>query len=209
MGGESQRIEALLFDLGGVVFRVDFANAFSRWAHYSGSPPEIIQARFSFDSHYERHERAEISARDYFESLRESLRIDLSDDQLEEGWNAIFEEEFPGMAKLLRRLRARVPIYVFSNSNHTHRKLWQAKYASTIDLFEEIFVSCDIGLRKPEAAAFRHVADAMGTDPERILFFDDSEENVRGARRIGIPAVHVRGFTDVPDSVAEFLDGPD
>ena len=64
-----------------------------------------------------------------------------------------------------------------------------------------MFLSSAIGLRKPEATAFDHVVKAIGVPCERIVFFDDLAENIEGARKRGLTAVHVRS----PDDVAEAL----
>ena len=42
-----------------------------------------------------------------------------------------------------------------------------------------------MGLRKPEAEAFAAIANDVGVPLERILFFDDTEQNVAGARAVG------------------------
>lgn len=198
--------EVLLFDLGGVVFGIDFESAFSRWADYAGIPVESIVARYRVDAWYERHERGEIRAEEYFDALRNSLGIEISDEEFASGWNAIFEAEFAGAFELFERLRSRIPIYAFSNSNAMHQRHWERKYAKTLDLFHGVFVSCDLGLRKPDAAAFRHVSESIGVKPENILFFDDTLENVDGARGIGMSALRVREFADIRDGVKEFLE---
>ncbi len=195
-----------MFDLGGVVFGIDFGSAFSHWATHAGVPVETIRSRYCVDEWYERHERGEIGAAEYFDALRGTLRIGISDEQFAAGWNAIFEQESAGVFELLQSLGARVPIYAFSNSNAMHQEFWERKYEGTLGLFREVFVSCDLGLRKPEAAAFQHVTASIGTRPENILFFDDSSENVDGARDIGMSAIQVRSITDIRTNVTEFLE---
>jgi len=195
-----------LFDLGGVVFGIDFENAFSHWAAQAGVPAEIIESRYRIDAWYEQHERGEIEAAEYFDALRETLDITISDEQFAAGWNAIFETEFAGAFELIRSLSTRIPVYAFSNSNAMHQKCWERKYAKTLGLFRQVFVSCDLGLRKPEAAAYRHVTAAIGSEPENVLFFDDTRENVDGAREIGMSAVQVRSFADIRSNVTEFLE---
>ena len=197
--------EALLFDLGGVVFEIDFEHAFEYWAAHAGVPVETLRPFYGIDPWYERHERGEIDGAEYFDALRDTLGITLSDEHFTAGWNAIFLREFPGISDLLEDLGNRIPIYAFSNSNVTHQRYWERKYAKTLGLFREVFVSCEIGLRKPESAAFRRVTSAMGVEPEAVLFFDDTHENVDGAREFGMAAIHVRSFDDVRESVAEFI----
>jgi HAD superfamily hydrolase (TIGR01509 family) len=198
--------EALLFDLGGVVFQIDFDKAFAHWAAHADVSVQSIKSRYRSDQWYERHERGEISAAQYFDALRDTLGIEISDEQFAAGWNAIFEAELAGVVELLQSLGARIPLYAFSNSNVMHQKFWEKKYAKTLGLFRDVFVSCDLGLRKPEAVAFRHVAARIGAEPRRVLFFDDTRENIDGARDIGMSAVHVRGVADIRAKVAGFLE---
>jgi putative hydrolase of the HAD superfamily len=195
------KIDALLFDLGGVVIEIDFGRAFARWAG-AGGQVDAIRSRFSFDLAYERHERGEIGASEYFASLRASLGTDLSDAELAEGWNAIYLDEVPGIRALLQALEARLPLYAFTNSNPTHQACWEPRYADTLKSFRRIFVSCEMGLRKPEPQAFAAIAAAIDVPLERILFFDDTRANVEGARAVGMPAVHVRSLDDVAKAIA-------
>ncbi len=67
------------------------------------------------------------------------------------------------------------------------------------------FTSWELGLRKPERAAFERVAREIGVPMERILFFDDTESNVEGARRAGLAAVHVRSPVDVERALRPWL----
>ncbi len=195
-----------MFDLGGVVFGIDFESACLHWATHAGVPAETIRSRFRVDEWYERHERGEIGAAEYFDALRDTLGITISDEQFAAGWNAIFEEESAEVFELFQSLGARIPIYAFSNSNAIHQEFWERKYAKTLALFREVFVSCDLGLRKPEAAAFRQVTARIGAEPEKVLFFDDTRENVDGARNIGMPGIQVRSIIDIRTNVTEFLE---
>jgi putative hydrolase of the HAD superfamily len=201
----TSRIRALLFDLGGVIVELDWDRAFRHWARHAGADPAALRARFSFDPPYERHERGEIDATAYYRSLRDSLGIDVPHEVLDFGWKAIFADTVPETVDILQRLHGRVPLYAFSNTNPAHFEAWSTRYAEALRPFERIFTSCDIGARKPERAAFEHVAREIGLPLEAILFFDDTEENVRGAEAIGMPAVHVRSSADVRRAVAPWL----
>jgi len=198
-------IHALLFDLGGVIVDIDFGRVFAIWSGHSGVPAAVIRSRFSFDASYRAHERGEISASAYFDSLRAALGIRISDAQFRAGWDAIFVGEVPGIAALLGRAKRRFPLYAFSNSNAHHHVYWARKFADTLSNFEQVFVSCELGLRKPEPAAFEWVASAIGTAYENILFFDDTDENVRGARVLGMQAVHVRALADIENALGKLL----
>lgn len=50
------------------------------------------------------------------------------------------------------------------------------------------FVSCKTGLRKPEAAAYRHAVMALGVAPRDATFIDDRDDNCAAARACGLAA---------------------
>jgi FMN phosphatase YigB (HAD superfamily) len=193
--------DALLFDLGRVVIDIDFDKALACWAGHAGCEPAQLVGRFARDEIYQRHETGSIDDAEFFASLRTSLGIDLSDAQFLEGWNAIFAGEMPGIGSLLMRAGTRVPLYAFSNTNNAHVEHFSHVYADVLGHFREIFLSSAIGLRKPDAAAYDHVVQAIGVPAERIVFFDDLAENIHGARARGLTAVHVTS----PDDVAQAL----
>jgi HAD superfamily hydrolase (TIGR01509 family) len=196
--------DALLFDLGRVVLDIDFNKTLVCWAGHAGCDVAHLVGRLSSSRHeiYRRHEKGEISDAEFFAGLRTSLGVKLSDAQFLEGWNALFTGEIPGMAPLLARAARRLPLYAFSNTNRPHVEHFSQAYADVLGHFREIFLSSSIGLRKPDAAAFDHVVEAIGIPAARILFFDDLIENIEGARARGLTAIHVTKPEDVGDALA-------
>jgi glucose-1-phosphatase len=194
--------DALLFDLGRVVLDIDFNKTLLCWAGHAGCDVAHLVGRFSSrDEIYRRHEKGEISDAEFFANLRALLGVELSDAQFLEGWNALFAGEIPGIAPLLARAARQLPLYAFSNTNRPHVEHFSQAYAGVLGHFRQIFLSSSIGLRKPDAAAFDHVVEAIGIPAARILFFDDLVENIEGARARGLTAVQVTS----PDDVAEAL----
>jgi FMN phosphatase YigB (HAD superfamily) len=198
-------VDAFLLDFGNVVVEIDFGRVVAHWARSAGVAAEGLRARFSHDEHYRRHERDEIPAAEYFASLRASLGVELDDLQLEDGWNAVFVREIPEVVSLLPRLARRVPLYVFSNTNRAHHRHFAERYAHALSAFRGVFVSHELGARKPDPEAFRSVASAIGVPPGRILFFDDLAENVAGARAAGMPGVVVSSPNDFVRAVQPWL----
>jgi len=198
-------IRALLFDLGGVIVDIDFNRVFAIWSEHSGVPAAVIRSRFSFDESYRAHERGEIAAGAFFDSLRTALGIRISDAQFRAGWNAIFGGEIAGIRGLLEQAKQLVPLYAFSNSNAEHYAYWAREYAATLSNFQKVFVSCELGRRKPEPEAFAAVASAIGVPFANILFFDDTDENVESATRLGMRAVRVKSPADIESALGEFL----
>lgn len=193
--------DALLFDLGRVVFNIDFPRALACWAGHAGCKPSDIAARFVFDESYRHHERGTISDDAFFDNLRRSLGIAITDEQFLEGWNAVFAGEMEGIAPLLERAAKHFPLYVYSNTNRPHIAYFTQIHADTLKPFRELYYSSTIGHRKPDAAGFDHVVQAIGVPASRIVFFDDLTDNVEAARARGLKAVHVTSSRDVADAL--------
>lgn len=194
--------DVLLFDLGRVVLDIDFGRVMRIWADHAGCRPADLTARFVVNDSFKHHETGHIDDAAFFGALRHSLGIGISDAQFLEGWNAIFTGEMPGIAPLLARAAAKMPLYAFSNTNPPHVAHFSRTYADVLGHFREIYLSSSIGLRKPEAAAFDHVVGAIGVPASRIVFFDDSAENIAGAQAGGLAAVHVKSSDDVARALA-------
>lgn len=198
-------VDALLFDVGGVLVDVDFASAFDHWARCAGVPARQIAERFKVDADYEAHERGEIDGTQYFAALRRSLDINIPDHEFDAGWCAIFRGVYPDAAELLAELAAQKPVYLFSNTNALHYARWRMLYPQIIAPARQVFCSQELGLRKPSAASFDTVCALIGMAPGRIAFFDDLAENVEAARQSGLHGFHVATPGSLRHTVAQGL----
>jgi putative hydrolase of the HAD superfamily len=72
-------------------------------------------------------------------------------------------------------------------------------------LFERVFTSYQLALRKPDPAIYLHVTEALAVEPQAVLFFDDNPANVDAALDLGMQAVCVRG----PEGVRTHLEEHD
>ncbi len=202
-------IRAILFDLGNVLIDVDFYRCARFWSDRSGVPAETLASRFRIDRAYQDFECGRLTASDYYAALRRMLGIDLPDDVMREGWNTIIKGEKPGIRDCLGRLSRRYPLYILTNTNPEHEIVWRDTHRDLLGYFEKIFVSSRMGFRKPDAEVYRQAARSIGQPCEHVLFFDDAEENVSGARRCGMQAVHVVDHDTIPSSLSFLAADPD
>ena len=200
---KQQNIEGLLFDLGGVVIEINFERALQVWDRWTSLPIEELRCRFKMDEVYEQHERGEIEAPGYFAHLRNELELEANDSEIALGWNAIFLNEIGETVNYIQAVKSELPCFAFTNSNPTHQTSWMSTFPRVVESFHQIFVSSELGLRKPEREAFEAIADATGIGLDAMLFFDDSVENIKGAQAAGMRAIHVTGHTDVKRALSE------
>jgi len=206
------KVEALLFDLGRVVFELDTTRVHERWAELAGLPATDIGQRYQVrvvgSEAFRRHECGKISDKEFFDHLRCALEIDLTDEQVLDGWNTIFVGEMPGIRRILSGAQEKLPLYVFSNTNSAHQAYWSVRFADLLAPFRKIYLSNEIGARKPEVAAFQAVAADMDMAPQRILFLDDMVANIAGARASGLQAVQVAATADIERALSDLVLDP-
>ncbi|MCK2216639.1 HAD family phosphatase [Actinomadura sp. ATCC 31491] len=72
---------------------------------------------------------------------------------------------------------------------------WESRHADWLGRFAARTYSCRIGVAKPERRAYEICAERLGVTPAEVLFIDDNEANVAGAREAGMTA---ELFTTLP-----------
>ena len=153
-----RNIEGLLFDLGGVLIEIDFERALRAWNQWTLLSIEELRQRFKMDEAYEKHERGEIEAPEYFTHLRKMLELEANDSEIILGWNAIFLSEIVETVDQVRAAKEKLPCFAFTNSNPTHQDFWMSAYPGVVESFHQIFVSSELRLRKPEPESFEAIA---------------------------------------------------
>jgi FMN phosphatase YigB (HAD superfamily) len=196
-------VQALLFDLGGVVIDFDFRRAFAAWAPHSPLSADAMRQLFRFDEPYERHEIGELASDAYFRHLADTLALDCPQAQVEAGWNSVFIAPIAETLDLIDRVRGQLPCHALSNTNALHLRELRRAFPELLARFGTVFASNEIRLRKPRPEAFAHVLQAIGAPAQDVLFFDDLPENVEGARRCGLQAVLVRSPADVRQALQD------
>lgn len=196
------RVQALLFDLGGVVIDFNFQRVFAAWAPHSRLSPQEMARAFAFDEPYCRHEVGALAEASYFAHLADRLRLGCDQAEWRAGWNSVFIGPITETLALLDQVRGRIPCHALSNTNALHLAELRRSYPDLLARFDTVFASNEIALRKPEPAAFAHVLRSIGAPAAEVLFFDDLQENVDGARACGLQAALVRGPEDVQRELA-------
>ena len=195
-------LEAVVFDLGMVLVEIDFSRSFATWAGHAGVEPGALAARYRADEAYERHERGELDGLAYLELLGSQLGVDLTPAQWTQGWVDLLLEPVRGIEALVDALDPRLKKAVFSNTNATHAAVFEARYGGLLARFDRVFLSHELGMRKPERRAFERVAAELGVAPQRVLFLDDNEANIAGAGATGMRTVLVRSIDDTRRGLA-------
>lgn len=109
----------------------------------------------------------------------------------------------PGSVGIFHRLKqAGVPVHALSNYNRQKFDIACALFPF-LTTFDELVLSGDVGLVKPDAEIFELLISRCGLDVGRTAFIDDTIANVATAARLGFAAIHFNEKTT--DLGAELL----
>lgn len=185
---KKSRRPVFVFDFGGVVIKWKSNNPiFDNVADRYGVPREEMRKVLLED--LPRLEAGKVSMRGYLDDALAKFGKSLREgDSPEELWTEPFERLVKfreGTLRLVESLRRKgFLVYLFSNTSMPHvdflrRMRWH-------ELFDGFLSSCELRSVKPSKTAFRRALKTIGADPSEVVFIDDREENVKGARDSGI-----------------------
>ncbi|CNK28319.1 glucose-1-phosphatase [Yersinia enterocolitica] len=188
-----------IFDLGNVIVDIDFKRVLGVWSKLSSVPLATLSERFTMGEVFQQHERGEISDENFARQLSDEMGLSLSFEQFAEGWQAVFVALRPEVISIMQKLRAEGHrVVVLSNTNRLHCNYWPQHYPEVAAAADHMYLSQDLGMRKPEARIYQHVLSAENIPAEQAVFFDDVEANIVAARIEGITGIHVTDRKVIP-----------
>lgn len=182
-------VTIVCFDLGGVVHRIC-----RRWEEAcarAGVPvreperfeaPELAARRRALTDAYQ---IGRLACGDYWRAFADATGGLYAPAEIERVHAAWLIEDYPGVESLIARLAASPDILTacLSNTNHSH---WQSLRSSpAVARIRRPLVSHEMGMAKPDPAIYAEAERSLGVAGDRIVFFDDLEENIRAARGRG------------------------
>jgi len=188
-------IKNIIFDLGGVILNIDFQRAADSFKKLGLDDFEGLYSKATQSKLFDRLEKGLISAAVFRTELRELAGIEMSDQQIDQAWNDLIIDFPPARLQLLKDLRANYKLFLLSNTNRIHADFYNQDLRDThgIDgleeLFDKVYYSHDIALRKPDAAPFEYVIKDQNLKVEESLFIDDSLPNILTANQLGLNTI--------------------
>jgi HAD superfamily hydrolase (TIGR01509 family) len=175
-------LDWVLFDADGVLQGLRATEELSAWAAaWAGSrAEEFLLATAAVDV-------ACLTGQDFGAAMREVLRqFEISaplEDVIDPHFWIEVRQPMLDAVRAIRNLGLRCALA-------TNQQNLRGRYMRTSlgfeKIFDEQFYSYEVGFAKPEAGYFKAIMDRIAVAPDRVLFIDDHEGNVAGAREIGI-----------------------
>lgn len=213
-------IKAIVFDLDGVV--VVNKERFSSFYAREHMPPQQVGAGFPRPSIKTNGHSSLVS---FFEGPFQKCLVgesDLKDILPQElpgfGWKGSVEEFMtlwfeteknvdPSMIEYIRALGSRGYTLAIATNQEKHRTLYLVDDMGLGHHFHHVFSSAHVGATKPDHRFFESIVQKLGVKKNEILFWDDTPENVEGAKSFGINAHLYKDLDDCKKLTERYLAG--
>lgn len=187
MATKTHRIEAVLFDFGGVIAEEGFREGLRAIARSNGLDPTHFfdtAARVAYETGYVTGAAEEQT---FWNALRERTGISGSDNELR---NEILSRFIirHWMVQMVRSVRGRVPnVSILSDQTN-----WLDELNDQHDFFKEfdqVFNSYHLGKGKNDPSLFADITRALGVQPGSVIFIDDNAGHIERARAQGLKTI--------------------
>jgi len=197
--------KTIIFDLGKVIFDYSWDHMYKYFSRLADISPGEVKAKMAVNSDpiFLDFERGLVTTTDYMKHVEQLLGIRLSISQFAEGLNSIYEESYEGIEEILGQLELNYLLVALTNTNPVHTTEWRRRYADQLIYFSYIFCSHEMQSRKPEPLIYEQVIRSVGTMPHECVFFDDRQDNVEGAKRVGMAAIRVTSPLEIRKALAK------
>ncbi len=182
------QIKAIVFDVGGVL------TSWSREATYEDLKDELGFNDKSVDEFWKNYVhpygRGEVTETELWERASRELGIR----QVSPKENLIgrtFVKTTKPYKEILEyacKLKERgFKIAILSNTNEVHTKY--VEQIGAFKPFDYIFLSHEVGIRKPDPKIYKHLLEKLDAQPKVVLFIDDTPENIETAKKLGMRTI--------------------
>ena len=179
-------IDAILFDLGGVLIELAGVERMLAWSPSLGTTDELWR-RWLGSPAVRAYETGRSDRDAFSRAIVDEFALPVGP----EAFLAEFEHWpralHPGARDLLASLDGRYLTASLSNTNELHWSRFERDW-NLPAMFHRNYPSYAVGKLKPDADYFEHVLDDLGVARERALFVDDNRINVEAARAVGLHA---------------------
>ena len=194
--------KAVILDLGGVVLRIDYQATISAFEALGSGDFREMYSQAAQTSIFDRLETGKISGQRFINELLPYLKQGTSPNKVVAAWNAMILDVPTTRLEVIKKIRRSYPLFLLSNTNEIHMQAVRRSWAKSSKqapehYFDKIYLSHEVGLRKPDTSIFELVIREQGLIPQETLFIDDSIQHVEGAIKAGLQAFHLTSFEEL------------
>tara|TARA_B110000858_G_scaffold162644_1_gene187851 strand:- start:966 stop:1586 length:621 start_codon:yes stop_codon:yes gene_type:complete len=190
-----KNIKHIIFDLGNVILNIEYQKTINEFNKIGIKDASVFYSQSIQQEIFNLLETGKISEFDFLIEVNK-LCPKASHKQILSAWNALILDLPQKRISLINNLKSSFSIYLLSNTNVIHineikKKIGVKKYNSFYNLFNKVYYSHEIGLRKPNPEAFNIILNENDLNVNEVLFIDDSIQHIKTAKKLGIKTYHL------------------
>lgn len=195
-------IRAVVFDFGGVLVRMVDDRPRIELARKLGVPLARLDELVFYSETAQKASMGKIKVKMHWQAVGDALGIPLEEMPafLEQYWSA--DDVNWRLLDFIRDLRPHYKLGLLSNAWDDLRQTMHDRWGMD-SLFDEMIISAEVGIVKPDPRIFHLAAQRLGVSPGEMVFIDDILINVEAARVEGLTAIL---FTDTDRTLVALQD---
>lgn len=189
-------IKAIIFDLGGVCFEVDWLKINEEMVKKFNISTLVKSAGNEMAIKYYKDS---LEGRGHIKNMFQELNK--SSHKLEDVvrfYKKIYKKYKKHNKKiyaLIKKLKKKFIVACLTDTNSVHFEAHREQ--GTIKDFHKVFASFQIGHIKKDINSFKKIIKELELEPKEILFIDDNDKNIETAKLLGIKAIKYRNYGDL------------
>ena len=177
-------ITTVVFDFGNVLGFFDHWRAAKQLARLTDGSPQTICDRLFTEELEEVYESGRMSTPEPLAHARRLCGLRGSEAEIEAAFADMFWAN-EDVCSLVPVLKPRYRLFLLSNTNDMHCRWFRRQFAETLDYFDGLVFSHEVGVRKPLPGIYDHCLRRMECKPAECVFIDDLPRNIAAALERG------------------------
>jgi len=193
------KFDAVIFDLGGVLWNISYQATANAFINLGFTDFKNWYSQANQKELFNKLETGKISENDFYAEVRKVSGLNLKNKEIENAWNSMLLDLPVERIDLISAIAKKKSIFLLSNTNEIHlKKIEQLlqKNATNWDsfcrIFTKVYLSCRVGMRKPNEDIFLKVINDNNLIPTKTLFIEDSIQHIKTANKIGIQTLFLQ-----------------
>jgi putative hydrolase of the HAD superfamily len=189
-------IRSIIFDFGNVLGYFDHAPALRRMAGFSRHSAATLRKMLYTAELEDDYESGRLSNDEFLRRVLRQGELTCNAQTLAAAYSDIFWPN-TDVCALVPLLKPRYRLLLGSNTTELHAQQFRRQFAATLEWFDHLVLSYEIGVRKPLAGFFEHCVRRAECTPGECVFIDDLPANVAGAQACGLHGIPYRNCDDL------------
>lgn len=191
------KIRALILDYGGVISKPQNPENVNNILQILKQ--DYNDFRKVYQGKRENYDNGKLSGEEYWNSILQHYGLKLNDYEITnliqedvKSWTQINDVMIQFIKESRRKLHK---LSILSNMTRD-TSAYMKRHFQWLEIFDELIFSWEIGINKPDTRIYEACLSKLQISPHECLFVDDAVENVNGALKLGMNAIHFKSYPE-------------